>query len=512
MELQIVFQDNSEVISSCFQDIIEIDLDDEMANVSSKFAQRFFQELSKVDSLDKVDEDIQRVELNVIVAPLPKIVEIESTQEVSFEDFMRSDVRLLNDLYVKISLKHSNFAGAMPQSLGRKDLHHINFNSHLVSLKIDGIRAWYIVWKQSIYLHLRDGRVFFLGKTRWSDDILCDCEILSTDQGMKFVLYDILYYNMSLMSLTFFSRYDYLRKIKSIDLSGIIIQQYFSVDMIENIVIGEGLVFTPTSLSYRFGLNEQMFTWKVKGTTLDLRYDKGRLFSAVYDKKRNFSRYQCEGKITLSKRDGIIVEVRPIIAIQGVVYQYLKDRLDKDMPNANLTVFDVMTKGNVILQEIVDVFRKMRKFYTPGGMLSYYKPAIASEIIRCRKHIIYRYNDFRGVQEFMIDHYSKFRAFDVIYDMDDNDEFYVCPSVYFQYPIIRYLFYGYTPVLKARKEKCMRHGGVTMMVYEYQNIYVQRCLRDFSSEDLLTSDVYEWIVKHWSIDEVTGTLIKTFEW
>jgi len=55
--------------------------------------------------------------------------------------------------------------------------------------------------------------------------------------------------------------------MKSIDLDGVVIQQYFSVDMIESISIGEGLVFTPTSVSYRFGLNEKMFAWKVKGTT-----------------------------------------------------------------------------------------------------------------------------------------------------------------------------------------------------------------------------------------------------
>jgi len=126
----------------------------------------FFQELSKVETLGKNDEDTQRAELNSISAVLPKIVEIEGTQEATFMEYMRSDVRLVHDLYVKIALKHSNFAGAMPQSLGRQDLHHINYNSHVVSLKIDGIRAWYIVWKQSIYLHLRDGRVFFSGESK----------------------------------------------------------------------------------------------------------------------------------------------------------------------------------------------------------------------------------------------------------------------------------------------------------------------------------------------------------
>jgi len=511
MELQLVFQDNDEIISNCFQDIIEIDLDSEMADVSSKFGQRFFQELSKVETLSKNDEDTQRAELNSISAVLPKIVEIESTQEATFVEYMRSDVRLVHDLYVKIALKHSNFAGAMPQSLGRQDLHHINYNSHVVSLKIDGIRAWYIVWKQSIYLHLRDGRVFFLGKARWSDDVLCDCEVLSTDKGMKFVLYDILYYNMSLMALTFFSRYAYLKKMKSTDLDGVVIQQYFSVDMIESISIGEGLVFTPTSVSYRFGLNEKMFAWKVRGTTLDLRYDKGKLYSAVYDKKRNFSRYQCEGKIGLNKRDGIVVEVRPLMVLNGVIYQYIRDRLDKDMPNANMTVFDVMTKGNVVLQEIVDVFRKMRKFYTPSGLLSYYKPNVPSDLIRRGKHIIYRHNDFRGMQEFMIDQYSNFRAFDVVYELDENDEFYACPSVYFQYPIIHFLFYGYNPVVKVEKERCSRHGSLTMMVYKYKGIFIQLCSRDYSSEDLLTIDVYEWIIKHWAMDE-DGVIKKAFEW
>jgi len=260
----------------------------------------------------------------------------------------------------------------------------------------------------------------------------------------------------------------------------------------------EGLIFTPTSIAYRFGMNDMMFSWKHRGATLDLMYQDGWLYSSVYDNRKNFVSYKKEGKLQLKKRDGVIVEVK--FDYLKSSFSFVRERIDKWMPNASTTVEDIRRSMGVTEYAIERCFRTEKYFYTSLGMITVYRKNWVGEMFKHANFRYYRLNDYRGVQEFMMREYAGFESFDdVLNDLNGLS------SAYFRYPMIKLLF-----GLKVSKyvltswESCPKHAGVQCLkvfkgIGSCSDLYVIRCVQDFDNEVRLNNDVYEYIIKHYEI-------------
>jgi len=469
---------------------------------------RFFFE--EVDILRKVDQsqiEVPKVESEVIRGKFDLAAQVGQKQQyvLSEHAFVKHNLKKTDDeyrvktincdfsyervdkitlsvLFHSLGIRNDHFNGAMGRALNTSIKNHVCDN-YLLSVKRDGIRAWLFVYKNKVYMQLRDNRFYFISDTDFGSDVICDIEVMIENDNIEFMLYDCIYYNKNITSMHFMGRYEKLLQVNLIiPKIRCTFQSYFSIDMLTPGYI-EGIVFTKIDSPYIFGMSDNLFFWKSAKTTVDLRYCDGNLYSALYKKDRSFDKFVKEGHVHWTNVNGMVVEV-----YQGPSgFVYVRDRYDKKMPNATSVVRDILSVTRNISYSALLIEAQMRKtFYSKDRVFSFYNifPDISYvSVARFKKAVLYSNRNLTMVQKFMIDKFMRMK--------DELDRENASASVTY------YLFYLKKHIC-IRFVSCAVHGMGKDCAYEYYDRLerikpISRCVNNYRNESDMTKSVQDEI-------------------
>ena len=283
------------------------------------------------------------------------------------------------------------FCGSHPISLERQHLSRIRQFPYMVSLKADGLRYFCLVW---------EGRLWFMNRKLqvWRgpscpalaqlEDTLVDGELI-LDQNLFIVLDCIAVSGRNCMHDPILER---LRKSVPLGQAlyyGPLIfrpQEYVDRSQLPNLLKKvkertfklDGIIFTPTKLPYRLGIDFNMFKWKETSlNTVDFLYDGGQLFCKMSNKGQQQAdeypvttssrqRSRAGGLVAMGElhkeyrydwlKKGLIVECRPVRVYQDeIIWEPIKSRTDKPHPNIDWVANNVIhsIRDNITVEEVV---------------------------------------------------------------------------------------------------------------------------------------------------------------
>lgn len=299
--------------------------------------------------------------------------------------------------------KRKQFSGSHPISLSAENLWRVRRYPYHVSLKADGVRYLCVVW---------DGRVWFMGrkfdvwkgplkpKLREYENSLLDGEMVNPN---LFLVLDCLAVNgRNCMKEELLERLRLSVPVGRVMYNGPLYfrpQDYVDRRNIRELLRREsglsykcdGLIFTPSKLPARIGIDYNMFKWKpFEQNSIDALYCKGYLFCrrvgerVVTDDDGNvdISNMAYVGEVKKLERkswimDGMIVECKPKELLRHkndttVVWQVVKERDDKKYPNMDWVAKNVIQSlvDNITLKDVVEECLASPLAYTPPGKSS----------------------------------------------------------------------------------------------------------------------------------------------
>lgn len=267
------------------------------------------------------------------------------------------------------------FIGNQPKTLERKDLHKIS-TGYSVTDKVDGDR---------MFLCIVDGRMSLIDKrltvvpfgNSASTGILIDGEYLPKTK--QFLAFDILFYNgKSVMDQDLIIRHTVLAQaLASINNKSITAKKFYYSEKLSGAVIPfaeyteslfhmakniwesrgavelDGLIFTPLHSSYT--KNTDTFKWK-EIITIDTYIDHGVMYAGSRGKLVKLG-----PEYTIKKTSGLTAHNKKIYEFKwnnaDSNWEAVLERMDKNFPNAVLTVFSAMKaiKENITIDDISNI-------------------------------------------------------------------------------------------------------------------------------------------------------------
>jgi len=269
---------------------------------------------------------------------------------------------VVKNVISKIVDGNIKFPGTMFGNLTQQSLERIKVNDYLLSVKLDGVRVFLVIYNDTVYLYDRRMKGFLYSslKNKVNNTIL-DCEVMIKDGDLFFVAFDIVAYKDKLCTDNLISRINMIRDlVKDLQLP-IAAQEYYPCYRID-LVGAEGAVYSPIHQGYKLGFSGDYFKWKLKGDTADLLVVRSGsnkcLVCAVYENKRLDS-YKivkiCPANMPFE--EGTILEC----AYVNNSWSYLRKRDDKNVPNSNWVVANVIKSCNKAIS-FSNMYYHVRKF------------------------------------------------------------------------------------------------------------------------------------------------------
>jgi len=234
----------------------------------------------------------------------------------------------------------------------------ISSKTHVLSVKLDGVRSLMIVMNNNVYLLGRDMKCRHICRTD-AEDAYYDVEVMidSLTSSLVYVVLDCVpqkFMSRDEWGMCFNDRLLWIQEhVPLLNIPEVIVQEYFPVDRVDlslEVVNIEGLVFTPLNHAYMYGYSGSHYKWKNTGDTADLmlkEVDGKYCLVSVGYVKGVVNNYKVEGFLTDQECERF--KGANIIECSYGLNKWhpVKFRLDKEVPNATHIVHNVILSCNL---------------------------------------------------------------------------------------------------------------------------------------------------------------------
>jgi len=302
--------------------------------------------------------------------------------------------------------KKIDFVGCEITTISEKNLNKMNDESHVLSVKLDGIRANLVADGTHLLIVTRDNSVRHFSTMSQAEDFVLDVELVLTESNMQVVVLDIIRSKGVLCCADFERRY-MLAASKYLFLLNmgypVLCQQYFPCDRVDLIYEDggqEGLVFTNIRDPYKIGFSSTSYKWKPGGDTVDVLVvdcgDSWGLASGIFNDK-NLVGHHIQRRVAKSHqyKVGNIIEFR---IIKGA-WTFIRVRVDKKVPNSTDT-FNIVARSvcGLSFETLYYYMRKYVQVPIKDKFYSFYKmpksiAKVVYDYVNFRKIVVYERDD-----------------------------------------------------------------------------------------------------------------------